>query len=140
MKIAFAALLWLALSASAPPAALNVSVEGLRSTKGQVRLCLTRDPHHFPDCQGDPNAQSMTAPATSSAMRFQALPSGDYAIALFHDENGNGRLDRMLGIPSEGVGFSRNPRLMFGPPRFAAAAFALCTGESEQVVKLRYFL
>lgn len=140
MKATHAALLWLALAGSAAPAILDVEVAGLRSQKGVIRLCLTRDAGHFPDCERDPNAQKLTAPAAGGMMRFPALPSGDYAIALFHDENRNGKLDRKLGIPSEGIGFSRNPRLMFGPPRFEAAAFQLGSGESEQTVKLRYFL
>ena len=37
------------------------------------------------------------------------------------DQNGNGKLDTMLGIPREGIAFSHDPRLAFGPPRFAAA-------------------
>jgi uncharacterized protein (DUF2141 family) len=134
-----ALLLWLLLAGNAAPATLDVEVAGLRSHNGVIRLCLTRDASHFPACDRDPHAQTLTAPA-GNPLHLAGLPSGDYAIALFHDENGNGKLDRRLGIPSEGVGFSRNPRLMFGPPRFDAAAFPLPSGESEQTVKLRYFL
>ena len=68
------------------------------------------------------------------------LPSGDYAVALFHDENGNGRVDTMLGVPSEGVGFSNNPRLLFGPPSFRRAAVALTNQTARETVRLRYFL
>ena len=73
-------------------------------------------------------------------LSFDALPSGTYAIALFHDENANGRLDTRFGIPAEGVGFSRNPRLLFGPPSFDAAQVAISGAESDAAVKLRYFL
>ena len=55
-------------------------------------------------------------------------------------ENGNGRLDTTLGIPREGVGFSRNPRLTFGPPRFSAAQFAVATPAVDQDVRVKYFL
>ena len=68
------------------------------------------------------------------------MPAGSYAIALFHDENGNGRVDTRFGIPTEGVGFSNNPRLWFGPPSFAAARFAVTDQPRAETVKMRYFL
>jgi len=130
-----------ALSGMSPPARLDVAVEGLRSQKGLVQLCLTRDPKHFPDCQADPAAHRLTTPvAEAQRIAFNGLPSGDYAIALFHDENGNGKLDTFAGIPREGIGFSRNPRLAFGPPAFDAVRFPLAGGETGQQVKLKYFL
>ena len=79
-------------------------------------------------------------PATQRVVSFPALPDGSYAISLFHDENGNNRLDTFAGIPREGVGFSRNPRLVFGPPRFSAAEFAIEQRATSQTVRLRYFL
>ena len=71
--------------------------------------------------------------------QFAGLPSGDYAIALFHDENANGRLDRVAGIPTEGVGFSNNPQLLFGPPRFVQSRFAVTSGAVDELV-VKYFL
>lgn len=42
-----------------------------------------------------------------------------FAIAVFHDENGNGVLDRnRFGIPTERYGFSNNARGLTGPPSF----------------------
>jgi uncharacterized protein (DUF2141 family) len=106
-----------------------------------VRICVTADAKHFPGCQDDPAARRMSVPvAQAAALRFDDLPSGDYAVALFHDENGNGRIDTRFGIPAEGVGFSNNPRLMFGPPSFARAAVALTNRTTAETVRLRYFL
>lgn len=117
-----------------------MEVAGLRSTKGNILICLTRNPAHFPSCEKDPASRRLTIAATATAAHFPSLPDGDYAVALIHDENGNGRLDMMLGVPREGVGFSRNPRLMFGPPRFADASFAVGVQPVEETVRLRYFL
>jgi uncharacterized protein (DUF2141 family) len=131
----------LAASANAPLASLDLGVSGLRSTKGLVRVCLTADSRHFPACDKDPQARHLSVAADAAkAMRFDELPSGRYAVALFHDENGNGRIDTRFGIPAEGVGFSNNPRLLFGPPSFAAASVALTDARVDQTVKLRYFL
>jgi uncharacterized protein (DUF2141 family) len=68
------------------------------------------------------------------------LPRGDYAIAVIHDENGNAKLDTLAGIPREGFGFSRNPPIRFGPPRFAAARFTLVDDAQMQQVRMRYIL
>lgn len=119
---------------------LSVAVEGLRSTKGLVQLCVTASPKHFPDCSGDPAARRLTVPATEAARQsFTGLPPGTYAVALIHDENGNGKLDTRMGVPVEGFGFSRNPRIMFGPPGFKAAGFALTPAQAgEQRVRVKY--
>lgn len=61
-------------------------------------------------------------------------------MAVIHDANANARLDTMLGIPREGFGFSRDPAIRFGPPRFAAARFAVAAGSANQQVRMRYLL
>jgi uncharacterized protein (DUF2141 family) len=48
------------------------------------------------------------------------------------------RLDTLAGIPREGFGFSRNPPLRFGAPRFAAARFLTRTDAEQQQVRMRY--
>jgi uncharacterized protein (DUF2141 family) len=125
------------LLGTASPGALELELSGLRSAKGVVQLCLTRDAERFPDC--GPTA-FRTVPAGQSHVRIDGLPSGAYAIALFHDENRNGRLDTLVGIPREGFGFSRNPPVRFGAPKFNAARFAITSGDAEQRVDLKYLL
>ncbi len=117
-----------------------MAVAGLRSARGNIIICLTRDPAHFPECDGDPAGRRIVVAARDAGAVFPSLPSGEYALALIHDENGNGKLDKSFGMPREGVGFSRNPRLTFGPPRFAAAAFPVGAQPVEEMVRLRYFL
>ena len=134
------AAIWLASVGATPAAGLDVTVSGLRSERGTLQACLTTEPDHFPDCKDDPNARRLTVSATDPHLRFSNLASGDYALALIHDENGNEKLDTRLGIPIEGVGFSRNPRLLFGPPRFSSAALDLSSGMDRETVKMRYFL
>ena len=132
----------LAIGASPPAPAgdLTVAMDGLRSTKGVVRLCLTRNASHFPDCKDDPAAIADSFPAAAGARAYARLPVGTWAVSAVHDENGNARLDTLAGIPREGVGFSRNPRLGMGAPRFDSAAFHHGTDGSTQTIRLRYFL
>ncbi len=128
------------LPAAAPVAQLDVSVEAVRSARGQIRFCLTADPTNFPACIDDAHAVTRSVPAGTRQVRFEGLPHGDYAVAVIHDENSNGKLDTFAGIPREGFGFSRNPAIGFGPPRFAAARFSLGNDAEIQQVRMRYLL
>jgi uncharacterized protein (DUF2141 family) len=75
----------------------------------------------------------------ASACRFAAVAPGAYAVAVVHDENGNGRLDRnLLGIPTEGVGASNNPVSHFGPPKFGDARFDYSGGIVTLSVQMHY--
>ena len=121
-----------------PVADLHIDVAKLRSGKGMLRLCLTADPKNFPACVDDARAITRSVSATHPEMVFAGLPTGDYALAVIHDENGNNKLDTMLGIPREGFGFSRNPTITFGPPRFAAARFQLNNDANRQQVRMKY--
>lgn len=119
---------------------LEIDVAGMRSARGLIRVCLTADPRNFPGCLDDKRAVTRSVPASQRIIRFDDLPPGKYAAALIHDENSNAKLDTLLGIPREGFGFSRNPPIGFGPPRFTAAEFALGGVAETQQVTMRYML
>ena len=129
------------LGASPPESGVSATVTGLRSEKGEVVACLTMRAETFPECQDDPEALAVTVPAAEVVqIEFGPVPAGRYAIALFHDENGNGRLDKRLMLPREGYGFSRNAPVMMGPPRFAKAAFAIGGTGHHETIRMRYIL
>ncbi|RHW19388.1 DUF2141 domain-containing protein [Sphingomonas gilva] len=128
------------MAGASPTSTLDVGVDKLRSAKGLVRICLTRDPDNFPDCVDDAGAVTRSIPASAPHTVFEGLAPGGYAIAIIHDENANAKLDTFAGIPREGIGFSRNPKFTFGPPRFSAARFTLDGDAERQQVRMRYFL
>lgn len=69
-------------------------------------------------------------------MVFENLPSGEYAISLYHDENENNKLDTgWFGIPNEGYGCSNNAKGMMGPPKYEDAKFQL-TSNKEMTIKI----
>lgn len=140
-RLAFAALpLALLGTAPAPDAVkLEISLSGLRSANGEVRLCIWHGGSKFPGtkCGGE---QIVVPAATPSVSVDVPLLPGDYAVSLIHDENGNGKLDtNFLGIPKEGVGFSRNPKISFGPPTYVASKFDV-GGDTSEAIKMKYFL
>lgn len=128
------------LIGATPVAQLDVGFDAVRSSKGLLRVCLTADPDNFPTCVDDTNATTRTIAASTAKLHFAGLPHGNYAVAVIHDENGNAKLDTFAGIPREGFGFSRNPPIRFGPPKFAAARFSIKDDAEKQQVKLRYIL
>lgn len=133
----------LLLTGAVPPPpgpSVDVSITGLRSSKGQVLVCLTTNAKAFPDCSKDKGAVKMAVKATGAAHFSVAAPAdGTYAIALVHDENGNHKMDMALFMPKEGFGFSRNPAIGMGPPKFASASFVV-SGETAQSIKMKYML
>ncbi|MGO9546908.1 MAG: DUF2141 domain-containing protein [Rhodomicrobium sp.] len=122
---------------------LTVTVDSLRSNQGQVILCVfsADNPAEFPDCaKGRPVRSAKAVIAGGKAvMRFNGLKDGIYAVAIIHDENGNGQLDtNFLGIPAEGVGVSTNPRTL-GKPHFEQGQFAI-KGNTAITIDTKYIL
>lgn len=132
-----------AASAAAPAAAntVTVTVTNIRSSEGVVRACLTIDAKSFPNCRKDPKAQKVVVPAKSTVtFSFKGVKAGNYAIAVLHDQNNNGKADRTLGmIPKEGYGFSRDAKVRMGPPSWKDAVFKLSSGAKKMSIKMRYW-
>lgn len=123
---------------------VSIEVSNLRNARGNVLVCITNNAAAFPDCSRDPaSVKARIAVNTlqpGTPMRLEVPGAGTYAVAIVHDENGNGRMDTTLGLPREGFGFSRNPAIRFGPPRFTSAAFAVTGNSAAQRVRMRYML
>lgn len=127
------------LAAQPATAVLEVEISNLRNRDGQVHVCLTGNPRAFPDCSADPDALKQTVGAGVPLLRFNVKP-GRYALTAFHDENANRKLDSFLGIPREGFGFSRNPKVRFGAPKFEQVDIELGSGFSRHAVRMQYLL
>ena len=119
-------------------ATLRVTVEGVHNSSQPVRVLLFNSPDSFPD-----EARRFKALATGAAqgvaiVEFTHLDPGTYAIMAYHDENGDNKLNRTLGMwPSEGYGLSLNP-LVLGPPAFQETAFELPPHGLSLTIALHY--
>lgn len=133
-------LLLLLLAAQAAPPTLEVDLEGMRNHNGVIRACLTQQRRGFPDCSADPRAIRRSFPASDARLIFTGFTPGAYALTLFHDENANGKLDTLFGIPREGFGFSRNPVVRFGAPRYEKVSMELGPRYTHISVRLQYLL
>lgn len=119
---------------------LTVEVTGLRSAKGQLVYSLFAGADGFPD-KGEKARTSGTVPPNDDKTAHFTVPKlapGLYALTLFHDENSNGKLDtKTFGIPKEGFGFSNDPKIRMGPPRFKDAAFLITGAGSERTLTVK---
>ena len=108
-------------SNQAAAADLTIEVTGMSELVGLVHYGLYDKDGDFPDGR---TVAGDNRPADTETVLFQVedLPPGTYAVAVFHDENGNGEHDiKFLSI--EDFAFSRNARAFFRAPSFDAAAF-----------------
>lgn len=120
---------------------LELRVSGLRSARGNVLVCVTANPGYFPDCSKDPEGhRARVAARDAGRIDFDGMTPGRYAVALLHDENANDKLDKAVFVPKEGFGFSRNPVVVAGPPKFGSAAFEIDDMPVTQRVTMKYIL
>jgi len=134
--------LLLALPASAQPntpaASLEVTLKAVRDAQGQVRVGLYRDPASFRKEDKAVAVNQVPAAPGEVVVSFRDLPPGRYAIMAYHDENGDGTLNRRFGMfPTEGYGLSNNPKVS-GPPAFDDSAFEVAAPETKLSIDLRY--
>lgn len=94
----------------------------------------------FTKCDQDPASKRRAVSAGTGSVTFEDVAPGTYAVALIHDENSNKKLDTTFGIPREGFGFSRNPAIRMGPPKFGEASFTVGAGHTDTAIKVKYML
>lgn len=127
--------------APAVSASIDLAITGLRSEKGNVLVCLSTDPEYFPDCAKDAKARKMKVSAARAGnIQIDGVKPGTYAVALIHDENANGKMDMRLFLPREGFGFSRNPKIRMGPPKFESSQFTVGDKDAHYAVRMNYIL
>jgi uncharacterized protein (DUF2141 family) len=120
---------------------IHVDVEGLRSDRGQVVCALYSSADGFPKDANKVRARiQLAASGRRGVCDFTGLQPGTYAVALFHDENSNGKLDtNFMGVPHEGTGASNNAKGHLGPPKFSDAVFRFSGGRLQLKITVNYF-
>ena len=117
---------------------INVEISGIEDPKGLMSIGLYSDERGFPDDGKEYKGTDVEVTGQTVVYTFKDVPFGIYAIAIFHDTNSNGKLDKnFLGIPKEGYAFSNNVFGTFGPPDFKDASFELA-GSKMIKIEMRY--
>lgn len=117
---------------------LEVSLVGVQHARGAVRVGLYDDSKTFRKEERAFSVQQAPATPGTVVVRFDDVPPGRYAIMAYHDEDGNGALNRRLGMfPTEGYGLSNNPSVI-GPPAFDDSAFEIADAPRSISIDVRY--
>ncbi|MBR8839022.1 MAG: DUF2141 domain-containing protein [Stigonema ocellatum SAG 48.90 = DSM 106950] len=120
---------------------LTVEINGLRNRSGQICISIFASSKGFPSRTTNA-VQKQCVPITQTPLQvtFKNLQSGSYGVAVLHDAKGDGKLHRnIFGIPTDGFGFSRNPKILTGPPKFEDSAFVVAGSNTNIEIQLMYF-
>ncbi len=115
---------------------ISVRVRGFQSNAGVAVCALFKKDGWLQPGKGQP--RKVAIHDRRASCEFASVPYGTYAIAAFHDEDGDGEFDKRLGIPVESYCFSNRatPRRM-RPPSFDAAKFEHGRAHTDQACELR---
>ncbi len=103
LSLGLSALLFSGLS-FADGTTLTVELVGVQHDRGSLRVGLYNQPDTFRKEAQALAVQQIPAIVGTASLRFSDLPAGRYAIMAYHDEDGNGELNRRFGmIPSPAV-------------------------------------
>lgn len=130
----FLGMLCLPIFLSAQTATLEVEVHDVSSSEGDILIALYKEEKTFLKFEHVYRAEGAPASEGITRVMIEDLPHGEYALAIFHDENGNEKLDtNFIGIPKEPLGFSNAKLKTFGPPGFKEC---LVTLKEDTVIKI----
>jgi uncharacterized protein (DUF2141 family) len=112
-----------------------VKVTNFDNDKGKVFVALYNSEASF---LGKGFKSIMTSIVDSSCtVTFKDVPQGIYAISLYHDENGNNKMDtNFLGIPKEDYACSNNAKGLMGPPKWEDAKFEVKNETINLTIKI----
>jgi uncharacterized protein (DUF2141 family) len=119
---------------------INVVVSGVRSSSGNVAVTLYADnARRFLAKGGSMYIGRGRAVAGTTRICLHLPQPGTYALAIYHDENGNEKFDRTgIGFPAEGYGFSNNPSTLVGLPTFRSVRLAVPRPGLTSRIQLKY--
>ena len=119
-------------------ARLFVEAIDLRNAAGEVAFTVYPDSRsRFLARGGKLLRARVPARAPMTRVCFNLRP-GSYAVAQYHDENGDRDFNRTLIAPKEGFGFSNDAPTSIGLPSLAAARFALPASGRTLRMRMRY--
>lgn len=100
-----------------------LNIKGYQANNGPIFGSVYAKEEGFLDGKSAVHTFKINPETSHITINLPALDKGRYALALFHDINQNGKLDRnFIGIPKEPYAFSNDARGSFGPPKFDKAA------------------
>lgn len=118
---------------------LKVKIINLRNTKGRIQLDLYTNQSQYEARKGEWTEFLSKKDANDGVVThtYYNVKPGVYGLALFDDENRNGKIDYGWLMPVEGFGFGDYYHTKWTTPHFNDFKFYL-NGDKTVVMKVRY--
>jgi len=131
----FCGLLAATVSAPALSANLSLTIKPVKQSKGNLMVAVYNSKDTFQKNQL--TAQRTDAVGGEMEINFNDLPAGEYAVMVYHDVNGNEKLDtNLLGLPTEPWGGSLQGKRGFGAPGWNDTRLELSTSDLSMTIEL----
>ena len=119
---------------------LTIELDGLKAQKGDICFKLFSRSFGFPDnVKNAVMNRCVKVTEDSPKITLKDISSGSYALALFQDVNGDRKLNRdTTGIPTEGYGFSNNPKTRQDLTRYGDCVFLLAGASRTIKIQMKY--
>lgn len=117
---------------------VRVTVNGVGPGGGILSVELYHDPENFLNKKG--RTRRIRVPATEGqhVVCFNLQQQGTYAVAVYHDIDGNRKLNKRWNMmPKEPFGLSNNPEQHFGFPKFSDSAFTTDDSGADITIDLQ---
>lgn len=120
---------------------IQVQIPNIKNSTGTVACALFESSAGFPTefLHSATNITMIKIRDTQARCNFLDIPSGTYALAVIHDENMDGKLGtNLLGVPTEGYGFSNGAKASMTAPSFEEASFSYDGQNLDLTIRLAY--
>jgi uncharacterized protein (DUF2141 family) len=115
---------------------LSIKISNIQNKGKTLYVGIYRAGDEFPEFNKYWKNTKVTTTGNEMTVEFE-VPYGDYAVAISHDLNGNGKLDKnFFGYPSEPFGFSNNFKPTLSSPDFSDCKFTFSQQSNSLTIKL----
>lgn len=118
-----------------------INLSGMQNTNGKINVALYNSSSTFNNPNQACRELFLDCIGPTMTITIDSLIQGEYAFAIFHDENNNQQIDQnLLSIPTEGFAFSNNAMGTFGPPNWTQAKFSIPASSTvNQTISLNFY-
>lgn len=115
---------------------ITVTLTGIKDIKGIVQAGLYSSEDGYKN-GGSVRGARVEVKADTVTINYSDLPDGEYAIKLFHDVDGDGKMaTNLFGIPTEPFAFSNNAVGKMGPAKWVDAKFTISGAKTAHAITL----
>lgn len=138
MRIHLFVIWTIALLAPAKKGELILQVKNIESARGMLHIAVYDEKNFLQEGKELLKTTATVQNQQDLRVAIPDLPFGTYAIAVYHDVNNNGKLDKnYLGIPAEPYAFSNNPRAKWRSPTFDETQVELNAPQKDLHLELK---